>query len=145
MLVHMAATTATGTQYSSTMPHTRLGSEPKSAVASAHATTGMATVASTRETSIGAGWRAVRARLPKVLESALWNVMNAKKGVTNGWRMTSTCGNSTPSATHTGETNAMWLPMKPPSRFHASIPRTTSLASSARAHGTSRPWGVPQP
>ena len=140
MLVHMADTTATGTLYSSTMPQTRLGLVPKSAVASAHATHGMATVASASETSIGSGRRTTRARLPKVLESELWNVMNAKSAVTAGLRTENWSGKSTPSTTHAGETNAMWLPMKPPSRFHASMLRSASRRRQQDLrHGTSRP------
>ena len=71
MLVHIAATTATGTLYSSTMPQTRLGFAPKSSVPRAQARAGMATEATASETSIGPGWRTARARLPKVLESEL--------------------------------------------------------------------------
>ena len=117
----MAATTATGTLYSSTSPHTRLGLAPKSAVPSAQASAGMRADATASETSIGAGWRTARPRLANVLESELWNVMNAKSAVTAGLSSESWSGNSTPSTTQVGEMKAMWLPMKPPSLRHVSM------------------------
>ena len=142
MLVHMADTTAMGTLYSRTIPQTRLGLAPKNAVASTQATHGMRAVARRSVATSVAGRRTVRARLPKVLESELWNVMNAKSAVTAGLSTESWSGKSTPSTTHVGETNAMWLPTKPPNRFHASMPRRTSRRRpSTVRHGTSRHAG----
>ena len=79
MPIHMVETTATGTEYSRTMPSTRLGLPPKRSVPSANATSGMASV-----TSMGAGCAKVRPRLERLLPRAPWKVMNAKRGVTHG-------------------------------------------------------------
>ena len=43
MLIHIKAVTATGTLYSSTMPQTRLGLEPKNSEPMAYAAMGMST------------------------------------------------------------------------------------------------------
>ena len=89
MPIHMVETTATGTEYSSTMPSTRLGLPPKRSVARANATRGMATVETRSVTSMGAGCAKVRPRLERLFPSAPWKVMNAKSGVTHGLRKAS--------------------------------------------------------
>ena len=89
MPIHMVETTATGTEYSRTMPSTRLGLPPKRSVARANATRGMATVETRSVTSMGAGCAKVRPRLERLFPSAPWKVMNAKSGVTHGLRKAS--------------------------------------------------------
>ena len=103
---HMAETTATGTEYSSTMPHTRFGSSPKNREPSAYATTGMATAEMSSVTSIEAGWRKAWTRLPKLFPRAPWNVMKAKSAVTRGLSTPTCSGKSTPRATHAGAMKA---------------------------------------
>ena len=84
----MVETTATGTEYSSTMPSTRLGLPPRE-LPSANDTSGMATVETASVTSMGAGCAKVRPRLERLLPRAPWKVMNAKRGVTHGLRKAS--------------------------------------------------------
>lgn len=55
MPIHMVETTATGTQYSSTMPVTRLPSEPNSSWASTHENAGITTAERPRITNMGSG------------------------------------------------------------------------------------------
>ena len=107
MVIHIKAVTATGTLYSSTMPHTRLGLSPKKSDPKRKAASGMTTAEMKIATTSGSGLRMTSRTWWNVLLSAPWNVMNAKSTVTAGL-MTEICaGNATPSATQTGTMNCM--------------------------------------
>ena len=86
MLIHMKAVTATGTLYSSTMPQTRLGFEPKKRDPSRNAAIGMTTAETAIANNSRSGRRNTSQTWWKVLLSAPWNVMRAKSVGTMGLR-----------------------------------------------------------
>ena len=110
----MMLMTATGTEYSSTMPHTICGDEPNSQVPSAQASAGMRTDETARMESIGTGRRKASATWSNVLPRAPWNVMTANNSDTTASTRESGLGASTPSATHVSDSGAMWNAMADP-------------------------------
>ena len=104
---HRKHTTATGTQYSSVAPMTRLGLAANRMPERAREAAGITTSVTARMASMLRGWRKTSSTSCTLLLSEPWNVMMANITGTARSVTPKTSGNRTPVITHSGAMNIM--------------------------------------